>query len=319
MPRRFAIGLQRRAGLRAAAYAASLDEALAHFTADDFSETITGIKEVAASGSPRAEAIIRALQDGQLMYSAEKKAVYIKSDSGKLLDAATGQPIAGDAPADVDTVRLNNRLRGAIDAALGGLDAARRRSRACASTPHRRCSSRARPVRCRRSKPRIAKEQDPRVKRALMEARAAIILLSDTSQRRRQARGGRSHPSTRRPGRARAPVEPAGRYFGAGREKRRRRASPPSRTSLAVWEAVQNAWYGISLGSVLLLAAIGLAITFGVMGVINMAHGEMVMLGAYVTFVVQEVIRARQPGAVRLFAGHRHSACIPGCRLPSAS
>jgi urea transport system permease protein len=49
------------------------------------------------------------------------------------------------------------------------------------------------------------------------------------------------------------------------------------------------------LGSVLLLAAIGLAITFGVMGVINMAHGEMVMLGAYTTFVVQEVIRGSAP------------------------
>ena len=59
----------------------------------------------------------------------------------------------------------------------------------------------------------------------------------------------------------------------------------------AVWDAAQNVWYGISLGSVLLLAAIGLAITFGVMGVINMAHGEMVMIGAYTTFVVQEVIR----------------------------
>ena len=44
---------------------------------------------------------------------------------------------------------------------------------------------------------------------------------------------------------------------------------------------MQNTWYGLSLGSVLLLAAIGFAITFGVMGVINMAHGEMVMLGAY--------------------------------------
>ena len=64
---------------------------------------------------------------------------------------------------------------------------------------------------------------------------------------------------------------------------------------MSLWEAVQNAWYGISLGSVLLLAAIGLAITFGVMGVINMAHGEMVMIGAYVTFVVQEMIRARNP------------------------
>ncbi len=66
-------------------------------------------------------------------------------------------------------------------------------------------------------------------------------------------------------------------------------------STLAIWNAVQNAWYGLSLGSVLLLAAIGLAITFGVMGVINMAHGEMVMLGAYTTFVVQELIRAYQP------------------------
>ncbi len=66
-------------------------------------------------------------------------------------------------------------------------------------------------------------------------------------------------------------------------------------SNLAIWNAVQNAWYGLSLGSVLLLAAIGLAITFGVMGVINMAHGEMVMLGAYTTFVVQEFIRARNP------------------------
>src|SRR5581483_9123320 len=64
---------------------------------------------------------------------------------------------------------------------------------------------------------------------------------------------------------------------------------------LAVWSVAQNFWYGLSLGSVLLLAAIGLAITFGVMGVINMAHGEMVMLGAYTTFVVQEAIRAQDP------------------------
>ena len=55
----------------------------------------------------------------------------------------------------------------------------------------------------------------------------------------------------------------------------------------------------------LLLAAIGLAITFGVMGVINMAHGEMVMIGAYTTFVVQEMIRTSAPGSVRLFAADR--------------
>ncbi len=51
---------------------------------------------------------------------------------------------------------------------------------------------------------------------------------------------------------------------------------------------VQTLFFGLSLGSVLLLAAIGLAITFGVMGVINLAHGELIMLGAYTTYVVQQ-------------------------------
>jgi urea transport system permease protein len=52
----------------------------------------------------------------------------------------------------------------------------------------------------------------------------------------------------------------------------------------------ENLYFGLSLGAVLLLAAIGLAITFGVMGVINMAHGEMIMLGAYTTYVIQQLM-----------------------------
>ncbi|MCA1941481.1 MAG: urea ABC transporter permease subunit UrtB, partial [Caenispirillum bisanense] len=69
-------------------------------------------------------------------------------------------------------------------------------------------------------------------------------------------------------------------------------------TRMAVLEVGQNLIFGLSAGSILLLAAIGLAITFGVMGVINMAHGEMLMLGAYTTFVVQEVFRATLPPSV---------------------
>lgn len=53
---------------------------------------------------------------------------------------------------------------------------------------------------------------------------------------------------------------------------------------------LENVYFGVALGAVLLLAAIGLAITFGVMGVINMAHGEMIMLGAYTTFVIQQLM-----------------------------
>ena len=55
----------------------------------------------------------------------------------------------------------------------------------------------------------------------------------------------------------------------------------------------ETLFFGLSLGSVLLLAAVGLAITFGVMGVINMAHGEMIMIGAYTTFVIQQLLPMR--------------------------
>ena len=55
----------------------------------------------------------------------------------------------------------------------------------------------------------------------------------------------------------------------------------------AIYSGIETLFFGLSLGSVLVLVAIGLAITFGVMGVINMAHGELMMLGAYTTYVVQ--------------------------------
>ena len=278
----------------ASAHAASLDEALAHFTADDFSETSAGIGAIALSGDPRAETIIRALQDGRLMFSAESKAVYVKDETGKLTNAATGEAIAGDAPADLDNVRVNNRLRGAIDAALGGLtllagDPGTRYEAAQAVFKSR--AANALPT----LETALAKEQDPRVKRALAEARAAVILAGDKGSddeklaavdivRQRGDQDALALLSSLPADTSPAVMKAATTTIGAIKNR------------LALWEAVQDAWYGISLGSVLLLAAIGLAITFGVMGVINMAHGEMVMLGAYVTFVVQDAIRARNPG-----------------------
>ncbi|MCJ9713204.1 urea ABC transporter permease subunit UrtB, partial [Bordetella hinzii] len=65
---------------------------------------------------------------------------------------------------------------------------------------------------------------------------------------------------------------------------------------MATMEWAGNLFYGLSLGSVLLLAALGLAITFGLMGVINMAHGELLMIGAYATYLVQTFFRAWLPG-----------------------
>jgi urea transport system permease protein len=271
----------------------TLAAALAHFVEDDFSETDTGIAEVAATGDARAATIIEALQDGRLQFSAEQKKVYYTDKSGALIGAVTGSAVTGDPPGDLDKVRINNRLRGAIDAALGGL-------RLQAANPDRRFEAAQAVFKSHEQsalpalEAALAKETDPRIKRALTEARAAVVLYSDeasdadklTAVSVIRARGDQDALN------ALAGL-PAGSPVAVN--KAAREALAAIQNQLAIWATVQNAWYGLSLGSVLLLAAIGLAITFGVMGVINMAHGEMVMLGAYTTFVVQELIRARNP------------------------
>jgi urea transport system permease protein len=266
--------------------------ALARFLEDDFSETDTGIGEVAATGEARAGAIIEALQDGRLLYSTLEKKVYYKDRADKLIDALTGAALAKE-PDDLDKVRINNRLRGSIAAALGGL-------RLQAADPGRRFEAAQAVFKSREESAlpalnaALEKETDPRVKRALTEAHAAVLLNSPEASEADKlaavaavrARGDQDALNVL----AGLPAGSPAAVASAARD-----AVASIQNELAVWATVQNAWYGLSLGSVLLLAAIGLAITFGVMGVINMAHGEMVMIGAYVTFVVQELIRAHNP------------------------
>jgi urea transport system permease protein len=275
------------------AYAGPYEDALAGFTEGSLSDTGDAIDKVVASGSPMAAQVLSALQDARLMFSAAQKKVYIKTTADKLLDAATGKPITGAPPDDIDTVVVNNRLRGVIDAALGGLtlmspSADQRYDAAQAVFKARNANALATLDKA------LAAETDPRVKKVMNEAHAAIELTGEKSSDAEKIaaitvirdRGDQDAlalldglPHNQSPQVHAAIVAARGKI----------------QSTLAMWSAVQNTWYGLSLGSVLLLAAIGLAITFGVMGVINMAHGEMVMLGAYTTFVVQQIIRTYNP------------------------
>jgi urea transport system permease protein len=279
--------------LTTGAQAGPYEDALSRFSADSFDQTIEGINEVVASGNALAAPVITALQEGRLLFSADSKRVFIREQPDRLIDAATGQPAAGAAPADLAPVRLNNRLRRIVEAALGGLTL-------MAPDPGKRLEAAQAVLRSKDANAlpaldqAIAKETDARVKPALIEARAAVVLYLDSASDADKMdaidlireRGDQEALSLLGglPANASAPVKKAAAD-----------AIASIQSSLAIWTAVQNTWYGLSLGSVLLLAAIGLAITFGVMGVINMAHGEMVMLGAYTTYVVQEVIRAHNP------------------------
>jgi urea transport system permease protein len=274
-----------------AANAQTYEEALAKLAADSYSETDTAIAAIGASGNPLAAEVIEALQDGRLLFGADKK-IYIRKPPA-LIDASTGQPAA--EPSGLTPVRVNNRVRRAIEAAMGNLtllspDVGKRFEAAKAVFKSKDASMLA------TLDTAIGKETDTRVKKALEEARAAILVSkSDAKEADRQAaitllrdRGDQDARSVL------ASVAVADQPANVQRALADAITAIDNR--LAVWSVAQNLWYGLSLGSVLLLAAIGLAITFGVMGVINMAHGEMVMLGAYTTFVVQELIRTKVPG-----------------------
>jgi urea transport system permease protein len=287
------LALATASALRAQGGAQSYEQALEKFAADSYNDTDAAIAGVAASGNPLAARVITALQDGRLLFNSDDKKIYIRDAKGAIVDAATGQPITGTAPANLKPVRVNNRIRRGIEAALGALtllspDPAKRFEAANAVFKSKDANQLA------TVDAALAKETDQRVKRALLAARAAIVVSLPSAKeadridainvlRDRGDLDSRAIlsavPADQPPAIAQALAE----------------AIKAIDNRLAAWSIAQNLWYGISLGSVLLLAAIGLAITFGVMGVINMAHGEMVMLGAYTTFVVQEVIRTRAP------------------------
>ncbi len=282
--------------IAATAMAADLASLVTNLTTGGFGEREAAITALAGSGEARAAPILEALGAGQLYVRKSDNAILIGRPDGNalaLVEAASGKAAGTGSEAELERVRVNNRLRGVIEAAVGSLtlmspDAKVRRGAADSLL------KRPDPAALGPLDAAIAAEKDPSIRTAFQEARAAVVLASDAPKKDKidaldvlKGRGNRDALSLLQ-GAANNATDPEVKAAAAA-------AAEQVRQALAAWEAAQNVWYGISLGSVLLLAAIGLAITFGTMGVINMAHGEMVMLGAYTTFVVQEVIRARAP------------------------
>jgi urea transport system permease protein len=273
-------------------------------------ELAAAVEALAASGDPAVVPVLQALGEGDL-YATDEGRVVIRRGSGAVTDAATGEELSEIDPPDLSRIRVNNSLRRDIRTAIGGLtlmsETASVRlnaARAMFQAPD--------PENVELLDEALAAEDDDGVRRVMEEARAVSILRTDaTAAQFAEAvdviarRGDRQALGILNANLADASdeVRPA---IEAGIDRIER--------SLALIDVGQNVWYGISLGSVLLLAAIGLAITFGVMGVINMAHGEMVMLGAYTTFVVQNLIRANYP---ELF-GYSLAFALPAAFLVTA-
>jgi len=290
--RAFALAVLLTAASVLPSLAGPFEDAVGKFANDDFSDTEEAVGVLATGGNPLAFTIISALQDGRLMADSDTKKVFVAQPDGKNIDAATGATVAS-IPDSAAAVRLNNRLRRTVEAALGGLtllspDPAKRIQ--AAQSVFKTHDETMLPI----VDGALQKETNKGAKLAFTEARAAILLFKEDATDAEKLEAIATI-------KARGDQEALALLTGLTGDqppavaRAAANATSAIQSHLALWSAVQNAWYGLSLGSVLLLAAIGLAITFGVMGVINMAHGEMVMIGAYVTFVVQETIRTSYP------------------------
>lgn len=281
-----AVGL---VGLSPAARAEDMQATLSLFASSNFDDVQKGIEQMAVSGHPTAIDVLQALADGRL-FAAPDGSIAYKDAAGAFHAALTGEALA-TAPEGAKAVRANNRIRRAVDAALGQLtlmspDAGKRLEAALSVVKSKDQASLS------LVDTALAKEAEPKVKAALELAKAVLTLYGPGDEAAKTAavaviaaRGNQDALAIL------AGVPSPSPALAAALDE----AKGVIESRLAWWSALQSVYYGVSLGSVLLLAAIGLAITFGVMGVINMAHGEMVMIGAYTTFVVQDIIRNSAP------------------------
>jgi len=297
---------------------AGLDPALAAgLASDDFGTRIAAIETIGAAGGDDARRVIAALEAGELAV-ADGQLVIVRD--GAAFDAASGAPLV-EAPTDAEPVRVNNRIRRAIATAqavfvLESDD--RNARRAAAATLAENATEALLPVFERR----IASEDDDEIRSILVRAAARVNLASPDAVKRLQAAQALGDSSDaavknllaallekRGEGDAQTWAEPNPDVRAAAEASI---AKIDRRVAIA--QHVGTVFSGLSLGSILLLAALGLAITYGVMGIINMAHGELLMVGAYASFVVQGLFRSHLPGYVDWYV----AAAIPVAFLAAA-
>ena len=249
---------------------------------------ITALNTVLAGADDKTVALIQAMADDAVKFT--DSAVFVMKD-GKGYDPVTGAELP--VPEAAEDIVNNNEMRGELDVALASIKLfstdAKQRAEAVKTLAGEPSDSKL---------PLIEKayeaETVPAIKEALGNVRYALLLGSTDKAKRLEATqslGASGTPATKTLLLERLKVE----------------TEPDVKAALGVaLSAIEGrlAWgerlgvifTGISLGSILLLVALGLAITYGLMGVINMAHGELMMVGAYATYVIQNLFKAYLPG-----------------------
>ena len=276
---------------------AALRSALAELVhAEDFAAKQAAAAKLGGTPGTRTGVVLAALIEGQLYFrEADSQAFIVGEDAAQaVVDAVSGQAAAGVSADTLTRITTNNALRKSLRAMLAGsrlgdadhavrLDAVAELLR----TPDEENLALLRS--------RLAVESDAKV-RAEIERGLALADLESSEAEKRLAAIGALEGSLSLELRARldsmVTADAGGAY--AESDERVRAAARELIDSIddgrAFYSTIETLFFGLSTGSILVLIAIGLAITFGVMGVINMAHGELMMLGAYCTYAVQQLL-----------------------------
>ncbi len=275
------------------AFAASV----AGLATDDFSGKQAAVAALTEQRHPNARVVLAALLDGKLYFRTADNKVFI-TDGGEadlsLVDPLTLKSAGSGKSDDFSRITTNNSLRktlrGAVASfALAETDASLRLAavREMSRTLDEEGAAALRAA--------LDKETDDDVKQAMRESIATVDLVSEDADTRLAAVSALKDSLSLElatklremitPGKDGSFSEPDERVRAAAKE-----VVSDIESARSFYSTIETLFFGLSLGSVLVLAAIGLAITFGVMGVINMAHGELMMLGAYTTYVVQQAL-----------------------------
>ena len=298
----------------AGAHAAVVPDAIKDLALGEADARDKALSAIVAAGDAAALPFLQSLLDGDIKVQGDNRVYRVTGDQA--VDLLTGKAVK-PLPADVEEVVVNNRFRRALAGAIAALRLSSS-DRALRAAAARALAGGADEDTLPAISAALAKEADPEIRASLALTQASIQLASPEAATRLAAVRALAQSDNaatktlltallaRRNG---AFVEP-----DASVRSEAARSLREVDSRLLKGDLVARVFSGISLGSILLLAALGLAITYGLMGVINMAHGELIMVGAYATYIVQNLFRQHWPAAFDAYL----LAAIPAAFLVSA-
>jgi len=278
----------------AAETATGFKDALRGLNAESFAEKQQAISTLSQFSDPRVGPVLRAMMNGELyVRDADGVMVVLESteDTDNAREIVSGKTLNNIDTYDYNKIRVNNRLRVHLRTVLAEIDLNNKSAdvRLAAVEQLMKDLDDEAVLKLRTH---LTSEADKKVIEAIQVSLALIDLKSEDQTKIFSAiktLDGNLYPEVR------VALQALQADYQTGDIAKALTASLNNiNGKLEMLATTETIFFGLSLGSVLLLSAIGLAITFGVMGVINMAHGELMMLGAYTTYIVQQLM----PGAV---------------------